>query len=387
MERIPVGIKLENELQSLNNIKTEGYISGTTYQEGYYPIIKQELNDYNHSGEYMFLKHDNIRQIDNCKYNQERGDQSQFLQQQYCPISHQQLCEQPLNLARENHASPIKNSVMFQYGSVPEVNNLNASGFHSCNQTNATNIKQELQAQTGDHPSGQVNCNDISSTESAHVASDLRADVYNVSRHFLCTNKQVTENPDNSNKKHVCDICFKRFKCKTYLIAHRAIHTGNIPFKCNVCNKECLTKQQLIYHEKIHTGNKPHKCETCPKSFMSSKDLRHHIRTHTGEKPYRCETCQRCFSLKKNYETHLRTHTKEKPYGCKTCGKLFSRMDHLKHHIRIHTGEKPFRCDICAKSFSRKCLLMLHIRYTFIKKIFIDKNIMCRTHLFNEFQL
>lgn len=196
-----------------------------------------------------------------------------------------------------------------------------------------------------------------------HMTS-VHVDEYNVSHHFLCTNKQVSESPEDlNNKKHVCDICFKRFKCKTYLMAHKAIHTGSIPFKCSVCKKECLTKQQLIYHEKIHSGNKPYKCELCPKSFMSSKDLRHHFRTHTGEKPYQCETCQRCFSLKKNYDTHLRIHTNEKPYGCKTCGKLFSRMDHLKHHIRIHTGEKPFTCEMCSKTFARKFLLMLHIRY------------------------
>ncbi|KAK9719918.1 Zinc finger, C2H2 type [Popillia japonica] len=195
-----------------------------------------------------------------------------------------------------------------------------------------------------------------------HMTS-VHVDEYNVSHHFLCTNKQVSESPEDlNNKKHVCDICFKRFKCKTYLMAHKAIHTGEKPFTCEMCSKTFARKFLLMLHIRYHMGVKPYKCDVCGNAFAEKNTLTRHMRTHTGEKPYRCEECGKCFAGRKDLLTHSKTHSDEKDHKCEICLKDFKTRAYLLVHLKIHVEQKPFNCHLCDKGYNTKEKLTHHIR-------------------------
>jgi len=137
-----------------------------------------------------------------------------------------------------------------------------------------------------------------------------------------------------------CDFCNKLFTCKSSIIKHRRIHTGERPFTCSVCSKAFTSKENLTRHIKIHTGEKPHKCDVCSKSFARKENLIVHERIHTGEKPYQCEVCNKSFVNKGNLMSHSRTHTGEKPFICEVCKKAYTWQTDLISHRKTHTKNK-----------------------------------------------
>ncbi|UYM14376.1 C2H2-type zinc finger protein [Endozoicomonas euniceicola] len=164
------------------------------------------------------------------------------------------------------------------------------------------------------------------------------------------------------NKKHVCDVCGKKFARSIHLIVHKRTHTGEKPYECDVCQKGFAYSSNLLRHQRTHTGAKPHECDVCKKIFTQSGDLIRHKRTHTGEKPYKCYVCEKGFSASGNLATHRRSHTGEKPYECDKCQKRFTRSGNLIRHKRSHTGERPYECDKCQKRFIQSEDLIRHKR-------------------------
>jgi hypothetical protein len=54
---------------------------------------------------------------------------------------------------------------------------------------------------------------------------------------------------------------------------------------CNVCNKKFQKRSNLIDHLRLHANVKVFSCEYCEKSFVQAGNYKAHIRTHTKEKP------------------------------------------------------------------------------------------------------
>ncbi|XP_069975266.1 zinc finger protein 585A [Penaeus vannamei] len=206
--------------------------------------------------------------------------------------------------------------------------------------------------------------------------------------------KEVTHKNKNKEAKvkhFTCEVCGRKYRCKSRLVAHIRVHTKEKPFSCKVCNKSFLRKDYVVEHMKVHSSEKPYACEVCSKDFsrkghlvkhikgvhMKEKpylceicskvfsvksDLSVHMRVHTNEKPYSCKLCSKVFTVRSNLVRHMRSHTKEKPYSCEVCSKSFFRKDYLVEHMRVHTNEKPFTCELCNKSFSEKGNLVRHMR-------------------------
>ncbi|KAJ6161097.1 zinc finger protein [Penicillium chermesinum] len=62
---------------------------------------------------------------------------------------------------------------------------------------------------------------------------------------------------------------------------------------------------------------KKHKCKVCDKRFTRPSSLQTHMYSHTGEKPYSCdvEGCGRHFSVVSNLRRHKKVHKGEKDTG------------------------------------------------------------------------
>ncbi|UYM14380.1 C2H2-type zinc finger protein [Endozoicomonas euniceicola] len=164
------------------------------------------------------------------------------------------------------------------------------------------------------------------------------------------------------NKKHVCDVCGKKFARSIHLIVHKRTHTGEKPYECDVCQKGFAYSSNLLIHQRTHTGAKPYECDVCQKRFAHSGNLARHKRSHAGKKPYECDVCQKRFAYSSSLLIHQRTHTGAKPYECDVCQKGFIHSSHLTRHKRTHTGEKPYECDVCEKGFSASGNLATHRR-------------------------
>ena len=65
-----------------------------------------------------------------------------------------------------------------------------------------------------------------------------------------------------------------------------------------------------------------HRCDVCGKRFKCKSALEIHILVHTGERPFGCDICKKTFSQKGNLKQHLRTHEKDITAGPHTYEEL-----------------------------------------------------------------
>lgn len=113
----------------------------------------------------------------------------------------------------------------------------------------------------------------------------------------------------HEEKRFVCPLCAKCFKCSSQLEIHKRSHTGEKPYRCSLCGKRYAQKGHLYTHQRTHTGEKPYRCMHCAKAFIQKCSLDMHQRTHTGEKPFICGKCGKGFTKKFNLNKHLAVHS------------------------------------------------------------------------------
>lgn len=120
------------------------------------------------------------------------------------------------------------------------------------------------------------------------------------------TEKAHTKNTRRpEEKKCLCDICGRGFKCSDQLKKHKVSHTEVRPFECSECGRGFKHKYALTYHKRIHTGERPHVCGYCGKGFRQWTPFKVHLRGHTGEKPYICKLCSKGFTTNQGLKLHL----------------------------------------------------------------------------------
>ncbi|XP_043230849.1 zinc finger protein 497-like isoform X2 [Amphibalanus amphitrite] len=191
------------------------------------------------------------------------------------------------------------------------------------------------------------------------------------------------------DKPHKCHLCAEMFHLKESLAEHLERHE-NRTLRCGLCSREFPSSRRLAAHMKTHDKRRhqPHTCEFCGHGFMRKRSLRAHRARHTGPLPFVCDVCGKGFTYEDAYKEHLSVHSGQRPYTCEVCGKSYGRRSCLwahrnQHtnparfscahcdrqftsqsaytvHQRIHTGERPYRCSSCSASFRLLSSLKRH---------------------------
>uniref|UniRef100_A0A3Q3FUF0 C2H2-type domain-containing protein n=2 Tax=Kryptolebias marmoratus TaxID=37003 RepID=A0A3Q3FUF0_KRYMA len=188
----------------------------------------------------------------------------------------------------------------------------------------------------------------------------------------------------------LCDLCGKEFKCRSQLVIHFQMHTGERPHLCDICGRKFarqyqLKRHKILLHANLNDGEErplvdgTFACGVCGKRLKSEALLTAHAQTHTGDKPHRCNIClrgfQRAACLKQHHaRVHLRARAGEASHAaarrksaatlsafpCPICGRVFRFRSLLASHTLVHSDVRPFSCDFCSRSFRRHSHLKRH---------------------------
>lgn len=163
---------------------------------------------------------------------------------------------------------------------------------------------------------------------------------------------------------HKCEFCPLTFTRLKYYESHTRRHI----------------ERNAIYRKKRQT--KKHLCNVCGKRFQEAYDLKMHLYVHSDERPLSCDICGKGFVIKATLRMHMLIHTGEKvnfinylylfnfitlflqPHVCNVdgCGRTFKHASGKRQHYNsAHSNVKPFSCEQCKKTFTRKS----HLTYVF----------------------
>lgn len=147
-----------------------------------------------------------------------------------------------------------------------------------------------------------------------------------------------------------CSICGDRFKQNCSLKRHM--------IECHEMRILDLSDDHNLQDETPHL-----KCELCHRKYTCKSNLDMHMRTHTGERPFVCEICGKRFAQKNSFNLHQHIHNDRIPYACNICGQQFKWKHSMNKHINhVHNKipQASYECAICAKSYVNKSSLDRH---------------------------
>lgn len=149
--------------------------------------------------------------------------------------------------------------------------------------------------------------------------------------------KKTVKNSRNRKKysydySRVCEICGKRTR---NIRNHMDSHSTDKMYHCDQCGKKFKFKSGLVIHKAIHNPVPKKTCEVCGKAFHVIAQYRKHFIYHVNERKFSCESCGKAFHTKEILTVHMRTHTDERPFSCPECGKTFRTAGCVSRHRRI----------------------------------------------------
>ena len=101
-------------------------------------------------------------------------------------------------------------------------------------------------------------------------------------------------------KPFSCETCSKCYAYKSDLNKHILKHHRQVD---NV--KE---KNPSKVEDPENNSNYRHECQDCGKKFPAPSKLQRHRIVHTGEKPFSCDTCSKCYFYKCDLNRHILKH-------------------------------------------------------------------------------
>jgi len=197
----------------------------------------------------------------------------------------------------------------------------------------------------------------------AHKCNHYKSRNKNLASHYY------VQNSTSPSEKFpfVCEICYKKFEFKAYLIVHSLSHDKKQlnKYQCPICQKRLSSSRDLKKHVAIHTNEKFFKCNKCSygcvkKEYLHLHELAHHT-TKKKKRPHQCDKCDASFLQKSELTIHIRNHTGERPYKCQQCGRGFIRAVALTNHKVVHSDKRSYECATCSATYKRKECLMRHI--------------------------
>jgi KRAB domain-containing zinc finger protein len=80
-------------------------------------------------------------------------------------------------------------------------------------------------------------------------------------------------------------------------------------------------------HQSAAVSIKKHMCDVCHRKFARADQLRRHKLTHRDQKDHVCDDCGKAFTLAQTLKQHKLIHTgqeRERNHACDVCSKVFS---------------------------------------------------------------
>jgi len=182
-------------------------------------------------------------------------------------------------------------------------------------------------------------------------AFEYRDDNYLDYQKYL-TDIKINRLKEITNKKFVCDSCFKCFdKYNSYKKHIYLIHPKNFQkkYRCMVCFKSFDKYFSLQEHQRtMHTKKlikKKFQCTECDNSFDKYFSLQEHQKLYHSKseiikKKFQCTHCDRSFDKYFSLQEHQRLYHKDKDvkkkFPCKECNKSFSKYFYLQEHQKLY---------------------------------------------------
>lgn len=187
---------------------------------------------------------------------------------------------------------------------------------------------------------------------------------------------KVEEKKKSEANLKKCNICSKTFTKTSSLVRHKALHTGDRPFKCADCDFAFVQKSDLKRHGATHKGTplkfrgsvrasvQSFSCSTCNKTFKTKENLQGHQLVHSSDRPFKCTLCSKNFKLESLLKVHQNSHkpANEDPFQCDWCGKTFPTKQNIDSHITTHFNAKLFACNLCKFTYSTVVRFGHHFR-------------------------
>ncbi|CAH0730996.1 unnamed protein product, partial [Brenthis ino] len=177
----------------------------------------------------------------------------------------------------------------------------------------------------------------------------------------------------------MCLSCGLKFEKRPEFYDHyKKMHSKVI---CDTCGKKYTKKQSLIQH--IVKRHSKHRCHICKRDYSSLDALTRHNNLHhvisRTEHCY-CVECDIQFDNMSRYTTHLKTSIKHKPIvgiPCPECNKVYNKKCTMNNHYNhVHLRKTKFYCDKCKRYFLNGFRLRQHIASVH-DKIPQEKNKIC----------
>ncbi|XP_029726992.1 zinc finger protein Xfin isoform X2 [Aedes albopictus] len=200
-----------------------------------------------------------------------------------------------------------------------------------------------------------------------------------------------------------CDICFKMFKLRQTMRAHRKNIHGIKNLICPICERPFALRfsleRHILSHQSVEERQRSapdiarsFKCVTCDKTFKGNSGLLQHQKKVHGPRCHECHICNFRFTMRNKLEQHIKVHTRDR--DSKEDFRLFQTQQmqpkeafstvnadvegepksmNIGNEYKQNTASDPaslIECEKCQKTFKTQKSLWLHYKFTHKPKKF-----------------